>query len=206
MAAQMYYESDCDPSIIRNRKVAIIGYGSQGHAHALNLKESGVQVVVGLREGSPSRAKAEAAGLRVLPTAEAAKTADIVMILLPDEQIADVERDGQSVLLVQRRLAVALLELVALPAPIDVVDQRDIDRGEAEALQAVLEGAHDAVIQAFAKWALERRTVRGSRPAPVDTGRQRAERKARSAGQSCAGGKISHELRLGADRPDRSGL
>jgi ketol-acid reductoisomerase len=56
MAAKMYYEADCDPSIIRGRKVAIIGYGSQGHAHALNLKESGVQVVVGLREGSKSAA------------------------------------------------------------------------------------------------------------------------------------------------------
>ena len=58
MAATMYYEKDVDPSIIRNKKVAIIGYGSQGHAHALNLKESGVQVVVGLREGSASAAKA----------------------------------------------------------------------------------------------------------------------------------------------------
>ena len=63
MAAKMYYEADADPSIIRGRKVAIIGYGSQGHAHALNLKESGVPVVVGLREGSKSAAKAEAAGL-----------------------------------------------------------------------------------------------------------------------------------------------
>ena len=63
MAAKMYYEADADPSIIRGRKVAIIGYGSQGHAHALNLKESGVHVVVGLREGSKSAAKAEAAGL-----------------------------------------------------------------------------------------------------------------------------------------------
>ena len=62
MAAKMYYEADADPSIIRGRKVAIIGYGSQGHAHALNLKESGVDVVVGLREGSKSAAKATAAG------------------------------------------------------------------------------------------------------------------------------------------------
>ena len=62
----MYYEADADPSIIRGRKVAIIGYGSQGHAHALNLKESGVDVVVGLRDGSRSKAKAEAAGLKVM--------------------------------------------------------------------------------------------------------------------------------------------
>ena len=73
MAAKMYYEKDADPSIIRGRKVAIIGYGSQGHAHALNLKDSGVQVVVGLREGSSSAAKAEAAGLTVKSIADAAK-------------------------------------------------------------------------------------------------------------------------------------
>ena len=73
MAAKMYYEADADPSIIRERKVAIIGYGSQGHAHALNLKESGVPVVVGLREGSSSKAKAEAAGLTVMGLTEAAK-------------------------------------------------------------------------------------------------------------------------------------
>ena len=76
MAAKMYYEADADPSIIRSRKVAIIGYGSQGHAHALNLKESGVPVVVGLREGSSSTAKAEAAGLTVMGIAEAAKWAE----------------------------------------------------------------------------------------------------------------------------------
>jgi ketol-acid reductoisomerase len=73
MAAKMYYEADADPSIIRGRKVAIIGYGSQGHAHALNLKESGVDVVVGLREGSKSAAKAEAAGLKVMDIADAAE-------------------------------------------------------------------------------------------------------------------------------------
>jgi ketol-acid reductoisomerase len=92
MAAQMYYESDCDPSIIRNRKVAIIGYGSQGHAHALNLKESGVQVVVGLREGSKSAAKAEAAGLKVMGIGEAAKWANVIMLTMPDtEQKATYE-------------------------------------------------------------------------------------------------------------------
>jgi ketol-acid reductoisomerase len=92
MAAKMYYEADCDPSIIRGRKVAIIGYGSQGHAHALNLKESGVQVVVGLREGSSSAAKAEAAGLTVMGIAEAAKWANVIMLTMPDtEQKATYE-------------------------------------------------------------------------------------------------------------------
>jgi ketol-acid reductoisomerase len=86
MTANVYYDADADASIIRGKKVAVIGYGSQGHAHALNLKGSGVDVVVGLREGSSSRAKAEAAGLKVLPIAEAAKWADVIMLLAPDTE------------------------------------------------------------------------------------------------------------------------
>ncbi|MGA1641731.1 MAG: ketol-acid reductoisomerase [Ilumatobacteraceae bacterium] len=86
MAAKMYYDADCDVSIIKGRKVAIIGYGSQGHAHALNLKESGVPVVVGLREGSSSAAKAEAAGLEVKSIADAAKWADVIMLTMPDTE------------------------------------------------------------------------------------------------------------------------
>jgi len=82
----MYYEKDADPTLIRSKKVAIIGYGSQGHAHALNLKDSGVQVVVGLREGSSSKAKAEAAGLTVKSIADAAKWADVVMLTMPDTE------------------------------------------------------------------------------------------------------------------------
>ncbi len=74
-----------DPSIIRSKKVAVIGYGSQGHAHALNLADSGVTVAVGLRSGSPSAAKAAAAGLKVLPISEASAWADVVMILIPDQ-------------------------------------------------------------------------------------------------------------------------
>ena len=92
MAATVFYEADADRSIIQGRKVAIIGYGSQGHAHALNLKESGVQVVVGLREGSKSAAKAEAAGLKVMGIAEAAKWANVIMLTMPDtEQKATYE-------------------------------------------------------------------------------------------------------------------
>jgi ketol-acid reductoisomerase len=86
MAATVYYEKDADPGIISGRKVAIIGYGSQGHAHALNLRDSGVDVRVALREGSSSRAKAEAAGLRVTSIAEAAGEADLIMLLAPDTE------------------------------------------------------------------------------------------------------------------------
>jgi ketol-acid reductoisomerase len=86
MPATVYYENDADLGLISDKLVAILGYGSQGHAHALNLKDSGIDVVVGLRAGSKSQAKAEAAGLRVLPTAEAVREADIVMVLLPDTE------------------------------------------------------------------------------------------------------------------------
>ena len=82
---QVYYDSDCDLNIIRDRKVAIIGYGSQGHAHACNLQDSGVDVTVGLRPDSPSRAKAEAHGLKVEDVADAVSGADLVTILTPDE-------------------------------------------------------------------------------------------------------------------------
>ena len=88
--ATLYYEKDADASLIGNRKVAVIGYGSQGHAHALNLSESGVDVRVGLREGSSSKQKAEEAGLRVLSVADAAAEADVIMILLPDTEQASV--------------------------------------------------------------------------------------------------------------------
>jgi ketol-acid reductoisomerase len=88
--AKLYYEKDANPALIRSRKVAVIGYGSQGHAHALNLHDSGVDVRVGLRPESSSRAKAEAAGLRVLKVAETVAEADLVMILLPDTMQASV--------------------------------------------------------------------------------------------------------------------
>ncbi len=84
--AKLYYEKDAERGLLEGRKVAIVGYGSQGHAHALNLHDSGVDVRVGLRPGSASRAKAEAEGLRVLPVTEAAAEADVVMMLLPDTE------------------------------------------------------------------------------------------------------------------------
>lgn len=89
----VYYDKDADISLIKSKKVAIIGYGSQGHAHANNLKDSGVEVVVGLREGSPTAKKVEAAGLQSKPVGEAAAWADLVMILAPDEHQAKLYRD-----------------------------------------------------------------------------------------------------------------
>jgi ketol-acid reductoisomerase len=88
--AKRYYEQDGDLALLKGKTIAIIGYGSQGHAHALNLRDSGVNVVVGLHEGSKSRAKAESAGLRVLSTADAAKTGDVIMILTADHIQADL--------------------------------------------------------------------------------------------------------------------
>ena len=88
--AKTYYDQDTNWEVMKGKKVAVIGYGSQGHAHSLNLKESGVDVVVGLYEGSKSKAAAEAHGLTVLPVAEAVKQADITMVLVPDEKAADI--------------------------------------------------------------------------------------------------------------------
>ncbi|MDC8444853.1 MAG: ketol-acid reductoisomerase [Nitrosomonas sp.] len=87
---KVYYDKDADLSLIKGKKVTIVGYGSQGHAHANNLSESGVQVTVGLRKGGASWGKAEKAGLNVKEVAESVKDADLVMVLLPDEQIATV--------------------------------------------------------------------------------------------------------------------
>ena len=84
MTAEVFYDDDADLSVIQGRKVAVIGYGSQGHAHSLSLRDSGVDVVVGLQEGSKSRAKAEEQGLRVLSPAEASGWADVIMLLAPD--------------------------------------------------------------------------------------------------------------------------
>jgi ketol-acid reductoisomerase len=90
---KVYYDKDADLSLIKGKNVTIVGYGSQGHAHALNLNDSGVKVTVGLRRGGASWAKVEKAGLKVAEVAEAVKGADVVMILLPDEQIAAVYKN-----------------------------------------------------------------------------------------------------------------
>ncbi|MGH9059584.1 MAG: ketol-acid reductoisomerase [Acidimicrobiales bacterium] len=105
MAVEIFYDDDADLSIIQGRKVAVIGYGSQGHAHSLSLRDSGVDVRIGLQEGSKSRAKAEEQGLRVLSVAEASAEADVIMILAPDtkqrsiyeEHIAPNLKDGDAI-------------------------------------------------------------------------------------------------------------
>ena len=124
--ANVYYEKDADRSLIAGRKVAVVGYGSQGHAHALNLRDSGIDVRVGLREGSSSVAKAEAEGLRVLPVADAAADADLIMLLGPDtehkaifnEHIAPHLNDGDA-LFVGHGFSVRFEQVVA-PAGVDV--------------------------------------------------------------------------------------
>lgn len=91
--AKIYYQSDCNIDFLKGKTIAVIGYGSQGHAHALNLKESGVRVVIGLYEGSKSAKKAIDAGLEVMSTSEAAKIADVIMILTPDETQAEMYKN-----------------------------------------------------------------------------------------------------------------
>ncbi len=92
--SKMYYEKDCDLSLLKGKKVAVIGYGSQGHAHAQNLRDSGVSVIIGLYEGSKSAVQAKADGFEVLNTADAVKAADVVMMLVNDEKMADIYNNG----------------------------------------------------------------------------------------------------------------
>ena len=127
MAAKVYYENDADQSLIRGRKVAVLGYGSQGHAHAQNLSDSGVDVRVGLREGSSSVAKAEGAGLKVLSVADACAEADLIVMTLPDtkqaaiydEEIAPNLSDGD-VLCFTHGFNIRY-DLVKPPANVDVI-------------------------------------------------------------------------------------
>jgi len=92
--AKMYYEQDCNRELLKGKKIAVIGYGSQGHAHAQNLRDSGMDVVIGLYEGSKSAVQARADGFEVRTAGEAAKTADVVMMLVNDEKMAGIYRDG----------------------------------------------------------------------------------------------------------------
>lgn len=124
--AKMYYEKDCDISKLDGKKIAIIGYGSQGHAHALNLRDSGCDVIVGLREGSKSVAKAKEAGFEVMSISEATKAADIIMILINDEVQAEVYRREIGPYLTEGK-AIAFAhgfniryKLIAPPAGVDV--------------------------------------------------------------------------------------
>ena len=91
--AKIYYQEDCNLSLLEGKTIAVIGYGSQGHAHALNAKESGCNVIIGLYKGSKSWAKAESEGFEVYTSAEAAKKADIIMILINDEKQAALYKD-----------------------------------------------------------------------------------------------------------------
>ncbi len=124
--AKIYHDEDADLAVIRAKKVAIIGYGSQGHAHALNLKDSGVSVRVGLHEGSRSRAKAQAAGLTVTSVSEAAKWGDVIMILIPDTTQPEVyEKEIRAHLMPGKTLMFAhgfniRYGTIACPAGVDV--------------------------------------------------------------------------------------
>lgn len=125
--AKIFYESDCNLGLLDGKTVAIIGYGSQGHAHALNLKESGVNVVVGLYEGSKSWAKAEAAGLKVMTATDAAKAADLIMMLVPDERQADIYENcikdnlvAGNVLAFAHGFNIHFLQIIP-PADVDVI-------------------------------------------------------------------------------------
>jgi ketol-acid reductoisomerase len=92
--ATLYYDKDADLNLLKGKTIAVIGYGSQGHAHALNARDSGMDVVIGLHEGSKSRAKAEAEGLKVMSVADATKAADVIMIVIPDTKQADVYHES----------------------------------------------------------------------------------------------------------------
>lgn len=125
--AKMYYDGDADLGLLKGKTIAIIGYGSQGHAHALNLMESGLDVVVGLREGSSFKKEAESKGLTVLPVAEAAKKADVIQILIPDEvqgyvyknEIKDNLEEG-NVLMFSHGFNIHFKQIVP-PANVDVI-------------------------------------------------------------------------------------
>ena len=122
--ARMFYQQDCNLSLLDGKTIAVIGYGSQGHAHALNAKESGCNVIIGLYEGSKSWAKAEAQGFKVYTAAEAAKQADIIMILINDEKQAalykndiepNLEAGNMLKLMLTQIIVKTLYEIIILP-------------------------------------------------------------------------------------------
>ena len=140
MAATITYDDGADLGLLDGKTVAILGYGSQGHAHALNLKDSGIDVIVGLREGSKSKAKAEAAGLRVLPTADAVREADIVMILLPDTEQKKVYESDIAPNLVEQ-ITKQLNKLIPV---IKISELADSDAVERELMLVTIKGGADA--------------------------------------------------------------
>ena len=124
--AKIFYQEDCNLSLLDGKKIAIIGYGSQGHAHALNLKDSGCDVIIGLYEGSKSWAKAEAQGFKVYTAAEAAKQADIIMILINDEKQAKLYKESIEPNLEEGNMLMFAhgfnihFEFIKVPADVDV--------------------------------------------------------------------------------------
>src|SRR5438132_887841 len=120
---RVYYDRDADINLIKSKKVAVVGYGSQGHAHALNLKDSGVKdIVIALRKGSASATKAEQAGLKVMEVADAAKWADVIMMLTPDELQADIYREQ---LAPNMKKGAALLFAHGLNVHFNLIEPRD---------------------------------------------------------------------------------
>ena len=119
---KVYYDKDADLSLVKGKKVTIIGYGSQGHAHALNLQESGVKVTVGLRKGGASWDKAKKGGVKVAELADAVKGADIVMLLLPDEHHAQMYKD------VIEQITKQLNKLVEVVKVVDLSEAEHIER------------------------------------------------------------------------------
>ena len=168
MTARMYYDNDADPAALAGQTVAIVGYGSQGHAHALNLHESGVSVVVALAEGSKSRPLAEEAGLRVMTVAEATKAADVVMMLVPDtaqKAVYDAEiepnlRPGQ-LLMFAHGFNIHFGRIVP-PAGVDV--GMVAPKGPGHLVRSVYQSG-GGVPALFAAWTYRGRTSRASRSA-----------------------------------------
>ena len=190
--ASISYEKDADAALLASRRVAVIGYGSQGHAHALNLKDSGIDVRVGLREGSSSRAKAEAAGLRVTTVAEATSEADVIMILLPDTEQksvyeADIEpnlSDGD-----------ALLFACAGPAA-------------AQAVKIEFSGGRVTVVAQNAPARAVEGGAAGTRlaAAPDRAGQRMGDLPSRRHGQGTAAGRLPSPPPEGAHHEDLAGL
>ena len=114
--AKIYYEKDASLEPLKGKKVAIVGYGSQGHAHALNLRDSGMDVRVGLHEGSKSAARARADGLRVMSVADAAKEADVVMMLVPDQTCAKVYNESVAPHISGKTLTLVSISLSPMPS------------------------------------------------------------------------------------------
>ena len=132
--AKIYYQEDCNLSLLEGKTIAVIGYGSQGHAHALNAKESGCHVIIGLYEGSRSWAKAEAAGFEVYTAAEAAKKADVIMVLINDEKQAKMYKESIEPNLEEGNMLISVFQDAAgqgskaVEVVIDAIDKKPVEK------------------------------------------------------------------------------